>query len=530
MSFPTTAFDATALDRSYAFLDALPETLYVPVVASPAGALAERVAGVLAWREALLAGRLPDTSVNWPANPMRDALLRELAELQIARFCRDQPELVDELLLDILQAADDFSRFFPPRQRELFEALKRLEEERRQPPQKLTSLKDIGEPLPPAKPKRLPADVIRKLRSAAARRTEEEGVGKGITALRGNWLERARVWSEIWDVFGDLGELLGRGRDLARSILRHHGWQDIARLRKLLESCPQLTELVRTLGRLQERADENAQSVMERLFDPIRRAQDEWREVQTEFAPHEVHGLTLSDDISRMIPAEAATLGHPVLKYLWHARRIEHALLTYRVQGVMAERVSSESDVMTEVERPKPSPQAERGPIIVCLDTSGSMHGEPEIVAKAIVLEALRVAHAEKRACYLYSFSGPGDVAEFELQLSEAGLAGLLDFLACSFHGGTDVTEPLRRAHDRLKESAWQRADLLLVSDGEFSIPPEIQNLMQPSRNLQKLRVHGLLVGSHHSYAMSALSDHVHCFSDWSLGLDTRQSRHDSSL
>ena len=88
-----------------------------------------------------------------------------------------------------------------------------------------------------------------------------------------------------------------------------------------------------------------------------------------------------------------------MLKYLWHARRIEHALLTYRVQGVMAERVSSESDVMTDFERPKPQPKAERGPIIVCLDTSGSMQGAPEIVAKAIVLEALRVAHAEKRAC-----------------------------------------------------------------------------------------------------------------------------------
>lgn len=355
------------------------------------------------------------------------------------------------------------------------------------------------------------------MRSEAARRAEEEGVGKGIAALRGNWAERARVWSEVWDVFGDLGELLGRGRDLARSVLHHHGWQEIARLRKLLESCPQLTELVRTLGRLQERADENAPSVMERLFVPMRRALDEWREVQTEFAPHEVHGLTLSDDISRMIPAEAATLGHPVLKYLWHARRIEHALLTYRVQGVMAERVSSESDVMTEVERPKPQQKAERGPIMVCLDTSGSMHGEPEIVAKAIVLEALRVAHAEKRACFLYSFSGPGDVAEHELELTEQGLAEFLNFLACSFHGGTDVAEPLRRAVTRLQETAWQRADVLLVSDGEFPVPPNTSAVLASARKEQKVRTHGLLVGSGFSGAMLALCDQVHRFTDWKL-------------
>ena len=75
----------------------------------------------------------------------------------------------------------------------------------------------------------------------------------------------------------DLSELLGCGHDLARSILRHHDWQEIARLQKLLESCPQMAELVRTLGRLQEPADESAPSVIEKIFVLIRRALDEWR-------------------------------------------------------------------------------------------------------------------------------------------------------------------------------------------------------------------------------------------------------------
>jgi uncharacterized protein with von Willebrand factor type A (vWA) domain len=521
MSLTATAFDATALESSYAFLDALPETLYVPVVASPAGTLSQRVAGVLTWREALLSGQMPDASVKWPENPMRGALLHELSDLQIARFCRDQPDLVDELLLDILKAADDFSHFLPQRQRELFEELKLLEEERRKPPQEqpVSADENVDPPPKPEKIKRLPAEVTRKLQSEANRRAGEEGISKSIATLRGNWSDRSRVWSEIWDVFGDMGELLGRGRDLARSVLRHHGWQEIARLRKLLESCKELTELIRTLGRLQERTDEKAPSVMERIFVPIRRAVDEWREVQTEFAPHEVHGLTLSDDISRMIPAEAVTLGHPVLKYLWHARRIEHALLTYRVQGVMAERVSSESDVITEVERPIPKPKSERGPIIVCLDTSGSMQGAPEIVAKAVVLEALRVAHAEKRACFLYSFSGPSSVAELELKLTDEGVAGLLDFLACSFHGGTDVAEPLQRAVRRLHESAWQRADVVLVSDGEFPVPAETSALIRSAGKELGLRTHGILVGSGFSGAMQALCNPVHRFTDWKLGV-----------
>lgn len=47
---------------------------------------------------------------------------------------------------------------------------------------------------------------------------------------------------------------------------------------------------------------------------------------------------------------------------------------------------------------------------MVCLDTSGSMMGGREAVAKALTLECLRQAHAQKRPCFLYAFSGPGAV------------------------------------------------------------------------------------------------------------------------
>jgi len=54
-------------------------------------------------------------------------------------------------------------------------------------------------------------------------------------------------------------------------------------------------------------------------------------------------------------------------------------------------------------------PAAELGPIILCLDTSGSMRGAREVVAKALVLECMRGAHRQQRKCYLYAFSGPGE-------------------------------------------------------------------------------------------------------------------------
>ena len=41
---------------------------------------------------------------------------------------------------------------------------------------------------------------------------------------------------------------------------------------------------------------------------------------------------------------------------------------------------------------------------------SGSMRGGRETVAKALALECMRGAHRQQRKCYLYAFSGPGEV------------------------------------------------------------------------------------------------------------------------
>ena len=53
--------------------------------------------------------------------------------------------------------------------------------------------------------------------------------------------------------------------------------------------------------------------------------------------------------------------------------------------------------------------------MLVCVDTSGSMQGGAEAVAKAVVLEAVRTAHAQKRACHVFAFSGPEEIVESEL-------------------------------------------------------------------------------------------------------------------
>lgn len=85
-------------------------------------------------------------------------------------------------------------------------------------------------------------------------------------------------------VFDNLGQMLGRGWDLARGVLKQSGWLDVLRLRELLEKLPQLREIVQALGRLH--LAEDGESIAEQVFVPMRRLEGEIRQVRT---PHIAH-------------------------------------------------------------------------------------------------------------------------------------------------------------------------------------------------------------------------------------------------
>ena len=83
------------------------------------------------------------------------------------------------------------------------------------------------------------------------------------------------------------------------------------------------------------------------------------------------------------------------------------------------------------------------------------------LVVQAVALEAMRGAHRQQRACYLYAFSGPRDVKELELKVDTASLLELLNFMQYSFGGGTDVDRPLELSLDRLEQRDWSQVGSL---------------------------------------------------------------------
>lgn len=501
---PNAGFDAGSLERRYAFIDDCPPHLLQAVVTLPIGALNERVIGVRKWQEALLRGETPARGT-WPKAPIDVPARHALTTLGLSRFCKNQPELVDAVMRDVLAA---FARSSVEISVEVSDRLKGLEHLERLRLMKIESAGAERENRA-SRNIELDEDLLRQLRETAER--EVRGRERaGDRALLAAWGERARAWSDIAGVFGDLGQLLGRGWDLSLGVLKHVGWLEVVRLSELIGKLPQLREIVRSLGRLH--ASEQTPTVAETIFQNVRRLEEDRREVETPLVPAETRGVERGAEIARMLPVEATNLGHRKLRYLWHARRAERALLIYRVEGVEIERVLEERDAQVAVESKSRRP--ERGPIISVVDTSGSMHGLPEQVAKAIVLEALRTAHSERRRCLVYAYSGPGHVMESELDLTVEGIGRLLAFLGFSFGGGNDEAGVMTTVLERLRENDWRKADVVFVSDGEWPAP---QSLIAAARQATDsgTRLHGVQIGNRGRTGLHTICDPVHEFRDW---------------
>lgn len=306
-------------------LEHLPDALYASVVTGSPHDLYPRIEAVTVMRDSLLRGNVPDpNSLNWPESPIREKIIDWLTETGIANYCKDTQELTDAVVLSILEQVDDASDRISNEAERILKELLAVENERRKPK------RDEWKKNKPLKEKE-----IQKLRNQADVQAQSQVTSEIIKAIRSVWEERLRAWAEIEDVFGELGLFCGLGWDLSRSVLKHTGWENIKQLSELIKNLHQVKEIVRTLGRMRTAEEEDTDSTLERLFGPVSRVQEELNELDAPQVPHETRGVERSDNISRMLPSEAVLFNHPTLRLLWHARRAERTLVTYRGKSVV---------------------------------------------------------------------------------------------------------------------------------------------------------------------------------------------------
>lgn len=445
-----------AIDRPYDRLAPLPRELWLPALTSAFGDAATRLAQAERWLAALEAGELPAGELDFGDPQAVGPLRHAVGELDLSAVTRGVPAAAQQVL------------------RTAFRHLDRLIDR------------------PALQPR---ADAITAM----------------VAAFRAEWEMQRSDWENVHSLLRDLGDLANLRWDALRGRLARREWREAQALSRLMARLPALAALIAALGRgaprpAPPRPAAAAPGRVRRLGQVI--------ETRLPDAPGEVRGVRPGRNLARMLPAEAAQLRHPLLHKLWRARLAESRLMVWDEQAVLQD-VRPGGPVVVDADPAAEPPPDARGPMLLCIDTSGSMRGAPEQLAKAVVLEAARAAHREKRACRLIAFGGQGEVLEHELAFTPAGLDALLDFVGQAFDGGTDLAAPLACAVDRVQEARWQRADLLLVSDGEFGCTPAALARLDQARQQQGLRVQGVLVGDRETLGLLEVCDAIHWVRDW---------------
>ncbi|WP_299077860.1 VWA domain-containing protein [uncultured Paraglaciecola sp.] len=310
---------------------------------------------------------------------------------------------------------------------------------------------------------------------------ELETLNKLRQAFLSQLEELLKLFEELTASLDDLGVDPGIWLDLSDGNLTSQDIEQFKQWADYLKNDPMAQEICDLLGRMR---DVEKEERIEKIFTT--QSVDAW--VPDINAKEEIVGIRLSQDIENVIPSELALLADPETSILFDLKFIENQLMTFDMVGLQQQTTEIEVE-----EEHAYSEDGEQGPMILCIDTSGSMHGRPETIAKAVSLFLATKAREAERPCYLINFST--GITTLDLS-GKGGLAALTGFLSKSFRGGTDVAPALLHTLDVMKEDAYKKADVLVISDFIMgSLPEDILSGIEDQRE-EGSQFYSLVVGS----------------------------------
>lgn len=233
---------------------------------------------------------------------------------------------------------------------------------------------------------------------------------------------------------------------------------------------------------------------MQRIAQLAGRLKTVAREQQARKPTHgadEYTGVELGSALERLLPAEWAAADDADLEDWFNQRYLDAALQQIELAA---------------------KPKKESGPIVILLDSSGSMSAnEADLWAAAVALAFLDIAATQKRACAILHFGSTVLRSDY-FSAGTVNLQRLVDgvtFFAASggtsfdaaLEGGMDVIQGHQQMHD---------ADIVMVTDGYSAVQPEILSRVNNARREDGLHVYSILIGMEPARSVNAqFSDEV---------------------
>lgn len=246
-------------------------------------------------------------------------------------------------------------------------------------------------------------------------------------------------------------------------------FESIRKIVKLQKEYPELLKVANRMGRIAD--DEGSKQVYVTEGSVYKLAHSQ---------KSDILGVTIGNDLNALLPSELLYYSDSELQDVFMLKYFTQKLQTFRYK----------SEIMQPSRRLEAKPAVLKGPMIVCLDTSGSMTGKPERMANSLLIKLIEIAELQNRECFLISFSVSTRTIDVRRERQK-----LMEFFSHPFTGDTDATQMLKDTFRMLDQNRYMNADVLLISD--FRIPacrPEL--LVQMRENREKgTRFYGLQIG-----------------------------------
>ena len=238
-----------------------------------------------------------------------------------------------------------------------------------------------------------------------------------------------------------------------------------------------LKELTNALGKLKETA----------ITEQKKKAKD---------GAVEIKSVTTGDKIQDTLPSDRLNLVHEATKKDFYRRMSEKNLLVYSKEA---------------------NKQKNKGPIIACVDTSGSMAGKREVWSKALTIAVLEIAQLQKRdfACILYSHHADPPII---IKKDEIAPKKVINIAEDFSNGGTSFEPPLNEAMKLIEDATFKNADILFITDGESDVSDSFLKRYKAVKEAKEFQTLGVLIDvgrrSCSDNSLKSFCDNVICVSN----------------
>lgn len=242
---------------------------------------------------------------------------------------------------------------------------------------------------------------------------EEQGLDESVFAQA--WAMMGGTWNEY------------EFKRFSRYVVRQQRW-------------PAVEEIARLMGRTMDPEGKERLWMGAGSSEPLQHA-----------SRSDIEGITLGGELNGLLPLEQALMQDDSLYELF--------LRKYTTANL--QRFLQKSDQMHPARKLRKQLGKPKGPMIVCLDTSGSMKGWKQELSRSVVVRLNELSKRQRRSLFVIAFAVAAKPIDAKRERNK-----LLDLFGTVSEGNTDGTRMLTLALDLLESNTeYVNADVLFVTD-----------------------------------------------------------------